>query len=157
MAKQSRGSSGRFQATGASKARKARAGRLKARIDWFGTEAFLEIKLTMVQRVAIAGQLLRDKVVVSLAQPVKKITSGSGKTTVDPKTRSKPGQFPRADTTRLMKSISYSQKGTEARVGTNVDYGLIHEVGDRPFLSRSLKAIRAKLIRIMTQTIRSKK
>lgn len=158
MARRNRGRRGReTEPAGAGKSRRARTQRLQSRIKWFGTNAFQEMNLTIAQRVALAGQLLRDKVVANLSKPVRKFTNRSGKMAVDPNSRSKPGEYPRADTTRLMKSITYSQKGTEARIGTNVKYGLLHEVGERPFLSRTLKALRPTIVKILTQRIRSKK
>lgn len=141
----------------------ARKKRLKSRVEWFEGPAFLKIKTTLAGRVALAGQLVRDDVVVSLSRPVTKFVKKTNpkkdkdgqksRTVVKPGSRSKPGQYPKAETTRLMKSITYSQVGLEARIGTNVDYGLLHETRDRPFLSRSLKKLRKTIKRILLQKI----
>ncbi len=107
-------------------------------------------KLKVAQRVRIAGQLLRDAVVVNLSRPVRKYTGPrSGRVQVDPESRSKEGEFPRADTTRLMKSI-YARHIPElatSRIGTNLGYGVILEVSlERSFLRRTLREQRRNLL-----------
>lgn len=132
----------------------ARNKRFEARIEWFDKQMVAKINLTLRQRVLIVGQLIRDKVVINLSKPVTKTTSKrTGKVVVPPESRSKAGEFPKADTTRLMKSITYSQVGLEGRIGTNLDYGLLHELRDRPFLSRTLKQMRRTIVKIITQRI----
>jgi hypothetical protein len=54
---------------------------------------------------------------------------------------SKPGQFPHLKTGTMRANIyrdGPAKTGDiEARVGVNVDYGVDHELGDRPFLRRT--------------------
>lgn len=77
-------------------------------------------------------------------------TAGAGKskyrkTVVDPESRSKPGEFPRADTTLLLKSIFLEgpewtgETTVECRVGMPLDYGVRLELQmQRSFLVRTL-------------------
>ena len=60
---------------------------------------------------------------------------------MDPGSRSKPGEFPKADTTRLMKDIFWRMESkTSAIVGTTLDYGLFLETRmDRSFLRRTYR------------------
>jgi hypothetical protein len=110
-------------------------------------------RLTLAQRVRLAGQFLRDAVVVNLSRPVRKYTGPiSGRIQVDPKSRSEPGEFPRADTTRLMKDIFHKHYPEEclSRVGTTLKYGLILETRmDRSFLRRTLREKRRELFALI--------
>jgi len=110
-------------------------------------------KLTVAQRIKIAGQLLRDGVVVNLSRPVRKYRSKrTGKMVVDPKSRSVRGEFPRADTTRLLKDIYHLFRSEElaSYVGTRLLYGKILETRmDRSFLRRTLNELRGKLLMIV--------
>ncbi len=142
-----------------------RSARFKQRIEWFDKKVASQIHLTLVQRVGLAGQLVRDKTVINLSTPVRKIkrkltrgpNKGKTRTRVDPDSRSKPGEFPRADTTRLMKSVSFSQVGTEARIGTNLEYGLLLETElNRSFLVRTLNELRSTIKKILTKRIVAK-
>ena len=116
-------------------------------------------------RVRLAGQLLLDAVRVNLSRPVRKIkrtytkvdpTTGTKtkhtRIVVDRKSRSKPGEFPRADTTRLMKDVFHSHDPSVpvSRIGTTLDYGLFLEVKlNRSFLRRTLNEMRAELLLII--------
>ena len=142
-----------------------RSSRFKERIKWFDKKVAKQINLTLTQRVGLAGQLVRDKTVINLSTPVRKIkrrisrgpNQGKTLTRVDPDSRSKPGEFPRADTTRLMKSVTFSQVGTEARIGTNLGYGLLLETEfDRSFLVRTLNEMRSTIKKILTKGIVAK-
>lgn len=135
--------------------RARREARFTARILWFGDQVNRGIKLSMRQRIQLAVQLLRDKVVINLSKPVHKYVGPSGRTRVDPNSRSKRGEFPRADTTRLMKDIfsRVDERGSEivGSVATTLDYGLILETKrDRSFLVRTLNEISGPLTRILT-------
>lgn len=109
--------------------------------------------LAAAKRVRIAGELLRDRIVVNLSRPVRKYKSRrTGRIAVDPASRSKPGEFPRADTTRLMKSIFHEHDAATAtsRVGTNLKYGVILEFRmNRSFIRRTLNEIRSQLMLIV--------
>jgi len=80
---------------------------------------------------------------------------GSTYTAVDPASRSKPGEFPRADTTRLMKDIFYRRTGpTSALVGTSLKYGVKLELKmNRSFLRRTLYEFAPTIRRILTQGV----
>lgn len=147
-------------------------------IKWFGPKVIRQIRTGMGRRLALVAADLRGKVVRNLSVPVKKIrrritrgpNKGKIRTVVDPTSRSKPGEFPRADTTRLMKDIFWTvgnsaQKrnasaasgrvGTSAplraTVGTTLKYGLILETKlDRSFLRRTFRQQQAIYARILS-------
>jgi hypothetical protein len=133
-------------------ARERRIGRWNVRILWLGDRVRRNIHMGMEQRLKITAQLLRDRVVINISIPVvkekRKVTSTdpvTGRTKTSTKTvvteRSKPGEFPRADTTRLMKDIFWElhPETMSARVGTTLDYGLKLELHmQRSFLRRTL-------------------
>src|SRR5690606_34039100 len=103
-----------------------------ARIIWYGKELETKLNVSAQRRLTLATQLLRDRVVINLSRPVRRIKGARGRTRVDPASRSKPGAFPRAETTRLMKDIfarvdPLPAGGYSGRVGTTLDYGLILE------------------------------
>jgi hypothetical protein len=125
-----------------------RQARTKARIEWYGQRVANNVNIAMSARVRLAAQLLRDKTVANISRPVtkvrRKITRGPNKgktlTRVVPESRSKPGEFPKADTTRLMKDIFHDMRGKlVAIVGTTLDYGAVLETSmNRSFLRRTL-------------------
>jgi hypothetical protein len=140
------------RATEAARARRgARKGKAEANIEWFIDDVQKRTDLTMHQRVLIAIEYLRDKVVKNISVPVVKqvvkLKAGpnKGKSLTRVLERSKRGEFPRADTTQLYKSIFsdvvQTDKGFEGYVGTPLDYGVILETDpslDRAFLRRTL-------------------
>jgi hypothetical protein len=125
----------------------------KAKINWHGQKVKRNIRLGMEQRIKLAAMMLRDQTVRNISRPVTKIKGrrrdSKGKfrsaTRVDPTSRSKPGEFPKADTTRLMKDIFWQEdnrffRGPGAIIGTTLDYGAILELSsrlDRSFLRRT--------------------
>lgn len=142
-----------------------RKARFDARVQWFGDRVAAGVRIGMRARLRIAAQMLRDKVVINLSTPVRKyksrgrqgrnasgqFTRRSSRTRVDPASRSKPGEFPRADTTRLMKDIYFETEENRAIVGTTLDYGLVLEVArNRSFLRRTMDEMTADLTRILT-------
>lgn len=140
-----------------------RSQRIKQRIVWFDQRIAAGVKMTANARVAFAAQTLRDQIVVNIGKPVKKYrvhirgkTKGGGKsrsaTRVDPSSRSKPGEFPRVDTSRLLKDIFWDKvgDGSKAIVGTTLDYGLILEVFmDRSFILRTYEEMKGELAKIL--------
>lgn len=124
---------------------------ISARIEWFGDEVAKDISITMQARVKLASQLLRDAVVKNISDPVRKFKGPrSGRLQVDPASRSKPGEFPKADTTRLRKDIFWEVDGLEGRVATTLDYGLILETKmNRSFLVRTQREKRNMLAAIL--------
>ena len=126
-------------------ARLARGARANTRIEWFGDRIASGVKTTMRARVLFAGQAVRDQIVINISRPVKK------KSATQVSDRSKPGEFPKADTTRLMKDIFYKViAGTKVQVGTSLDYGLFLEVFmDRSYILRTFNEMKPQLERIL--------
>ena len=90
----------------------------------------------------LATQVLKDTVVDNIKRPVTKSTGPRGGRVVT--NRSKSGEFPKAETTLLMKSIfSDVRPGGkdvwDGYVGTPQDYGVILELRmNRSFLVKTL-------------------
>ena len=136
---------------------------LRMKIIWFGERVAKSVKTGMGTRLRLAAMLLRDRVVINISRPVTKIKGSAGerdvrgrflKTRVDRGSRSKPGGYPKADTTRLMKDIFWEVQRTEkkviARVGTTLDYGLILETRmKRKMLVASLHEMRGVLSQLI--------
>lgn len=140
----------------AARARPAGAqGAADARIEWFIEEVKEKINLTLEQRVRLATEFLRSKVVSNISRPVTKGAGPRGGRVVTG--RSLPGEYPRADTTLLMKTIFGEVKTpgpgiVEGYVGTPLDYGLTLEIlMDRSFLKRTLNEQLATIRTIITQ------
>lgn len=133
--------------------RQQRAGERSARIEWFIQNVSDKIAHTMHQRVTIATHYVKDKVVRNISRPVTKKKGGR---VTD---RSKPGEFPKADTTQLMKTIfdevQRDGKSATGYIGTPLLYGLILETKmNRSFLQRTLEEERSTITRILTGPIK---
>lgn len=121
-------------------ARDARMLRFNTRLQWYGDRVLRNINMGMDQRLKIIGQLVRDKVVINISIPVVKEKSKITKRIIVTE-RSSPGEFPRADTTRLMKDIfwEFRPEIRAVNIGTTLDYGLFLETRmHRSFLRRTL-------------------
>jgi hypothetical protein len=159
-------------ASGVENARARRATRSTANvrgIEWFIEEVSETIEMTMRNRLAVAVELVKSKVVVNISQPVTKtrkktsyVDPATGKRRVVSKTvvtdRSKPGEFPRADTTLLSKTIfgKVVKEGSllNGYVGTPLSYGLRLETQmNRSFLVRTLREEQENVKRILTGPI----
>jgi hypothetical protein len=136
--------------------------RVDVKVNLFIAQTLKKKKLTAAQRVRIAGQFVLDKTRVNLSRPVRKIRRSSraadgsktSRVSVDPNSRSKPGEFPRADTTRLMKDVFHVHDANEtnpvSRIGTTLKYGLLLEVAmNRSFLRRTLNEMRSQILLIL--------
>ncbi len=159
----------------ASAVEKARVRRLQvavekeARIEWFINDVLSRVNVSVKARVKLATNLVKTKVVKNISRPVTKIKgprrrvakgqAGGGQFKagrIAVSGRSKPGEFPKADTTQLMKTIfgevrEVSPGVFDGFVGTPLDYGLILEIQlDRSFLVRTFNEERSKIIRIIT-------
>jgi len=138
--------------------RVARAQKGIAKFEWFVEEVSNKISMTMQQRVRMATQFVKDRVVMNISVPVTKGIGKDGQVVVTE--RSKPGEFPRADTTQLMKTIMSdvreAWKGVWiGRVGTPLHYGVILETKMyRSFLKRSLVEEKDKITRLLTGPIK---
>jgi hypothetical protein len=127
------------------------------RIEWFIKQTSDKIRLTLRQRVRLATALLKNKVVLNISIPVTKHKGPRGGTIVT--NRSKPGEFPRADTVQLMRTIMSGtggdRKSSWGFVGTPLDYGLLLETKmNRSFLVRTLNEERGNIVRILTGPIK---
>jgi hypothetical protein len=147
-------------------------------LRWIGRRAKLSVRVesyintvlnkqhkTVAQRVQMAARLLEDRVIANLSRPVRKYRRSrlvvdpdtgemvrQSRTVVDPESRSKSGEFPRADTTRLMKSIftTFDPVKVEARIGTPLRYGMILETRlSRSFLRRTFNEMRHNILLIV--------
>lgn len=125
---------------------------------WFIDEAVRSTNLTVRQRVVLATEWLRNKTVLNISIPVVKevrTRKGGGQHTVVTE-RSKPGEFPRADTTLLRKSIfgqvvDVGPDIFDGYVGTPVDYGVRLELQmNRSFLLRTFVEQKPNLLKILT-------
>lgn len=134
----------------------ARGLRVDVKVKLFIKETLKKKSRTISQRVRIASEFFKDKVKVNLSRPVRKFTSRVTKrVAVDPNSRSKPGEFPRADTTRLMKDIflvfdNSNPNQPSGKIGTTLAYGLRLEVAmNRSFLRRTLNEMRSQILLIL--------
>lgn len=141
-------------------ARALRAGAARAsdvRWEWFTSRVIAKVTMTMQQRMRIATEYLKSHVIRNLSTPVVKSRGPRGGRVVTG--RSRPGEYPHAETTMLMKNIfGYVQplgKSAEGFVGTTLDYGLILETKmNRSFLIKTLNEQRGQITRVLTGPIR---
>lgn len=131
--------------------RASTAGVKSKRTQWFIDETVSAVNLMAGQRVKLATEFLKNKVIVNISRPVTKTVVG-GRTIVT--NRSKPGEFPKADTTQLMKTIFSDYESKEGShvgyVGTPLDYGLILELHmQRPFLLRTFNEEYENIMKIL--------
>ena len=136
------------------KAQARRVFRAEARMNWSWDKLLKDVSLTVKQRVEEAAKHLETKIVQNISKAVVKEvvrrrsreTGRLRKKTVVTE-RSKKGEFPRADTTHLMKSIfsgvySDGKDGWIGYVGTPLYYGLILEVSeelDRRYMTKTFE------------------
>lgn len=114
-----------------------------------------ELHREALRRLRRAASHLQREIVVNISTPVTKVQGPNG-VTVDETSRSKPGEPPHADTTRLRKSIEQEidEGRLVARVGTNVEYAAHLEFGTskmapRPFLRSTLYQEQRTIKRIL--------
>jgi len=130
----------------------------QVRFEWRIEEVNTTIVMSMRKRVALVTHLLKDRVVRNISIPVLKGIGPRGGRVVTG--RSRPGEFPHADTTQLLKTIFEEVRevfpGTfDGYVGTPLDYGLILETRmKRSFLVRSLNESMNDIRRILSGPIR---
>lgn len=147
-----------------------RAAEQSAKTEWFIDQVSNKVTLTVKARIKLATELVRNKTVVNISRPVTKevvtrftkVQGANGKTRkkkvkrVRVSDRSKPGEYPKADTTQLMKTIFGTVVETspgiwDGYVGTPIDYGVILELKmDRSFLVRTLREELSKVMKIIT-------
>ncbi len=144
-------------ATEAGRARRVAAAEAR-QVRWESkVKPFLDtVRMTMQQRVKIATEHLKTRVMLNISRPVTKVVSKiTGRIVV--KDRSKAGEYPKADTTLMLKSvISDTWEGYpgvyEGGVGTPLGYGAILETSkrlDRRWLSKTLDEERGMILSIL--------
>lgn len=112
--------------------------RVELRQEWFVQQVLAHTSMTIRQRAMVGADYLRSRIVRNISKSVHENIGG-----VDMVVRSAPGEYPRADTTTLMKSIftdmkSYGPMVWEGYVGTPVYYSISLELFmDRSFLRRT--------------------
>jgi len=150
----------RAQAVERARVRRVSAAQARLRRDeWFIKERLNEIQLTLWQRIRIAVMFVKTKVVLNISKPVTRgISARTGRVVVIE--RSKPGEYPRADTTLLMKSIFTDTVKTspgvvDGFIGSPVWYGLVLETKlDRRFLTRTLFEQQDRIRQILSGPIK---
>jgi hypothetical protein len=139
----------------ASPAANRRAAQNLVRWRWFTKEVSDRLSMTMRDRVRVATEYLKSKVVTNISRPVTKRKGPRSKRIVV-SDRSRPGEFPKADTARLMRDIFGDVRETspgvwDGFVGTTLDYGLILETRlERSFLVRTLNEERESIARVLS-------
>jgi hypothetical protein len=142
----------------------ARVLKVDFRIKMYVDKVVKKGKLSAAARVRLAGQFLLDKTRVNISRPVRKERrsrvvfdasnmAAKRKTYTAVTERSKPGEFPRADTTMLMKTLFHTHDAQlmVSRVGTPLKYGLILETRmNRSFLRRTWQEIRQQAVLLIT-------
>ena len=115
----------------------AGAGRKVANTEWYINEVCDKVAMTLSKRMKVVTELVRSKTVVNISIAVVKSPTGR---VIQ---RSKSGEFPRADTAELMRTLFTHHDSTKSRVigyvGTPMDYAIKLELElNRKFLSRTL-------------------
>lgn len=137
----------------------------EAKTQWFIDEVSNTVRMSLRARVRLATELVKNRIIRNISRPVTKtiVAQPSGKrwrTAVVVSNRSKPGEFPKADTTQLLKTVfsAYTEDADggiyTGHVGTPIDYGVILELEmDRAFLTRTLRESYSDVLRILTGPI----
>jgi len=130
------------------------------REEWYISQVLTTVNLSLATKVRIATEFVRTKVVYNISRPVTKTPiTINGASYVRITDRSSPGEYPKADTTLLMKSIFTEVRNPSAGIydgyiGTPVDYAIPLELTlKRSFLKRTLLAEKPRIIRIITGPI----
>ncbi len=119
--------------------RRARKG--VAQTQWFIDEVSDHVNITLRQRMGTAIGFLKNKIILNIRIPVRRIVGPRGGVQV---IRSKPGEFPRADTVELMRTLitdvtSITPAIVDGSVGSPKDYSVFLELNlNRSFLRRTL-------------------
>ena len=113
------------------------AGRKVARTEWYINNVCDKVSKTLSKRMRVATELVRSKTVVNISIAVGRGPDGG---VIQ---RSKSGEFPRAETTQLMRTLFTHHESTRSSVigyvGTPMDYGIKLELElNRKFLSRTM-------------------
>jgi hypothetical protein len=144
--------------------RREKAAYRTAYTEWFINEVSDKVELTLSRRVRLATEFLKNKVVLNISIPVEKERMRVGKKgqrryRMVVTKRSKPGEFPRAETAQLMRTIFRTSKTgrgwSEGYVGSPLDYSLRLELKlNRSFLVRTLREELGTVRRILSGPIK---
>jgi hypothetical protein len=127
----------------------------KIRWEWFLREVNDKVATTMQRRVQMATEYVKSRIVQNISRPVTKVVGKRG--WIVSTERSKSGEFPKADTTQLLKTIFSQVLETspgvwDGFIGTPLDYGAILETSarlNRSFLVRTLNEERETIVRML--------
>ena len=133
----------------------ATAQRRNVRIEYFIKELSDKIAITMSVRMQTVVEMLHSRVLLNIRRPVTK----TGKVVTD---RSKPGEYPKAETAQLMRTLGSrvirpKRNVIVGMVGTPLDYGAILEFSkrlDRNWLGRTLQENAGDVQRILMGPIK---
>lgn len=130
------------------------------RWEWKDKQVFDKIAITLKARMRLAVTMLSQQVTKNISRPVTKSTGvRSGRIVVT--NRSKPGEYPKADTTLLRKTIFADVRAAgrgswDGFVGTPQDYGVILELRmKRSFLVRTLNENKQRIVKMLTGPIKA--
>lgn len=138
------------------RARRAEANiRRSTRTEWFIDKVLGSVNLEAKQRVEIATEYVKSKILLNISRPV---TKGNGVVT----NRSISGEYPKADTTQLMKTLFSGtiepKKGVvEGYIATPLEYGVILELSEslnRRWMSRTLDEERNRVANILGKPVK---
>lgn len=134
-------------------ARAARLTRIATRWKWYDQKIVNGLVQTMDQRLDVVGAMLRERIVANLSIPVETATGPRGGRRVI--RRSKPGEFPRAETRELMRTIFFDRPAIDTvRVGTPLLYGVRLELRmQRSFLYRTVVESLAEIRMILGRVV----
>ena len=137
--------------------RQASQGASASNIEWYIKEVSNKITMTLEQRMRIAVEYLRSKTVKNISIPVVMgVGPLGGKVVIE---RSKPGEYPRAETTMLMKTlfgevVKNVNGSISGYVGTPMHYAIPLELElDRSFLLRTFVEEKSRITRLLTGPI----
>ena len=127
-----------------------------ARFKWYAENVLNKVKLGMKERLQIAAAFVHKKTVVNISKPVVVATSKKGIRRVVE--RSKPGEYPRAETGQLRKTLSHGvTKDNNGEwvgyVSTPLIYGAILEMWEplnRTYMRRTLNEERETVKKILS-------
>lgn len=119
-------------------------------VEWFSAEVSATVKMSVFNRMRFAVEFVRSKVVTNISRPVTKtygrsLIRGQSRSHVVISNRSKRGEYPKADTEKLIKTLFglVEKTGTDqynGYVGSPMDYSIYLELSlDRSFLVRTLR------------------
>lgn len=125
------------------------------RFKWYVDNVLSKVRMGMKERLHTAAAFVHKKCVANISKPVVVSKTKTGKRIVTE--RSKPGEFPRAETGHLRRTLSYGvlKKDNEwvGYVSTPVIYGAILELWEplnRTYMRRTLYEERESVKKILS-------